>query len=96
MATSYRLLRISRWAWIGFAYYFGIVVVGILSGIVPLVMGGEPVTLPMPDGPAIPARLFGAINLFLNAPLSFIILHGIGSLMQAVVEMRDRLDKGAA
>ena len=96
MAKTYRLLRISRWAWIGLAYYFGIVLVGVFGGLVPLIMGGEPVTLPVPDSPPISARFFGAVNLFLNAPLFFIILHGIVSLMQAVVEIRDRLDKSAA
>ena len=88
----YMLLRMSRWVWIGLAYYFGIVVIGILSGAVPLVMGGDPVpVLPMADSPTVPARIFGALNLFISAPLSFIVLHGIGSLIRAIVEIRDRM-----
>ena len=88
----YALLRISRWVWIGLAYYFGIVVIGILSGLVPLIMGGDPVpVLPMADSPTVPARLFGALNLFVSAPLSFVILHGIGSLIHVIVELRDRM-----
>ena len=88
----YLLLRISRWVWIGLAYYFGVLVVGVLSGAVPLIMGGEPVgVLPVADSPTVPARVFGALNLFISAPISFVILHGIGSLMQAVVEIRERL-----
>ena len=88
----YMLLRISRWVWIGLAYYFGIVVIGVLSGAVPLVMGGDSVpVLPVADSPMIPARVFGALNLFVSAPISFVILHGIGSLIQAVVEIRERM-----
>ena len=88
----YMLLRMSRWVWIGLAYYFGIVVIGILSGAVPLVMGGDPVpVLPMADSPTVPARIFGALNLFISAPLSLVILHGIGSLIHVVLEIRDRV-----
>ena len=88
----YMLLRMSRWVWIGLAYYFGIVVIGILSGAVPLIMGGDSVpVLPMADSPTIPARLFGALNLFISAPLSFVLLHGIGSLIHAILELRDRM-----
>ena len=93
----YRLLRISRWVWIGLAYYFGIVVIGILSGAVPLIMGGDSVpVLPVADSPMIPARMFGALNLFVSAPISFVILHGIGSLIHVVVEIRERMGGSGA
>ena len=93
----YVLLRISRWVWIGLAYYFGVVVIGILSGAVPLIMGGDSVpVLPVADSPMIPARMFGALNLFVSAPISFVILHGIGSLIHVVVEIRERVGGSGA
>ena len=93
----YALLRISRWVWIGLAYYFGVVVIGILSGAVPLIMGGESVpVLPVADSPMIPARVFGALNLLVSAPISFVILHGIGSLIHVVVEIRERVGGSGA
>jgi hypothetical protein len=92
MAKSYRILRIARWVFMGFAYYLGVLVLGVLSGVVPLLVGGEPVpVLPIPDSPTIPARAAGAVNLFLSAPISFFILHGLGSLIHAVLEIRDHL-----
>lgn len=93
----YALLRVSRWVWIGLAYYFGVVVIGILSGLIPLVMGGEALpVLPVADSPMIPARVFGALNLFISAPISFVVLHGIGSLIHAVLEIRQRMGGSAA
>ena len=93
MSKSYRLLRMSRWVFIGLAYYFGVVVIGVLSGLLPLIVGGDPVpVLPVADSPTISARLFGALNLFLSAPISFLALHAAGSLIHLCLDIRDRLE----
>ena len=91
MTKSYRIVRIAHWLFLVFAYVFGIVVQGILAGLVPLVTGGEPI--PLVAGVTIPARVLGAINIFISAPVTFLIFHAFASLIRLALEIRERVEK---
>ncbi len=91
MGKSYQIVRVARWVLLVLAYLFGIGLQGVLAGVVPLVMGGEPV--PLVTGISVPARVLGAVNLFLSAPVTFIMFHAFASLIQLLLDIRDRMER---
>ena len=90
-------LRVTHWVLLVSAYLIGIVIQGILGGLVVLIIGGNPVpVLPFdPNSPTIPARVAGALNLFVQAPLTFIVIHGFASAIRALLEVHERVTKGS-
>lgn len=88
---SYRILKIAYWMFLVFAYGFGIVVQGVFAGLIPLIMGGDPVTLI--NGVGLPARAVGAISLFVSAPIAFIMFHAFASGIKLLLDIHARLDR---
>ena len=91
MNKSYRILKIAQWMFLIFAYLFGIVLQGIMAGLVVLVTGGEPVELI--TGVSLPARVVGALNLFVSAPITFIVFHAFASLIHLLLDLHARSQK---
>lgn len=73
MAKPYQLLRVSRLVLLGLAYLSGVSNL-VFAGLLPLVMGGDPVPLFL-DGPAISMRVLGLLNIFITAPLLFVMFY---------------------
>ena len=73
MAKPYQLLRVTRVVLLVLAYVSGISNM-VLAGFVPLVMGGDPVPLFL-EGPAVPVRILGLLNLLITAPLLFMMFY---------------------
>ena len=73
MAKPYQLLRVTRVVLLVLAYVSGISNM-VLAGFVPLVMGGDPVPLFL-EGPAVPVRVLGLLNLLITAPLLFMMFY---------------------
>ena len=87
MAKSYPLLRVTRIVLLVFAYLSG-VSNAVFAGLLPLVLGGEPVTL-FVDGPAISVRILGLLNLVLTAPLLFVIFYVPSGIIHVVLALHD-------
>ena len=73
MAKPYQLLRVTRVVLLVLAYVSGISNM-VLAGFVPLVMGGDPVPLFL-EGPAVPVRVLGILNILITAPLLFMMFY---------------------
>ena len=93
MKKPYGILRLTRWVFLVLAYGFGIVLQGIVAGLVVLVIGGDPIEI-LPGAP-LPARAIGALNLFISAPISFLVFHGIASAIHLLLDIRERLEKAS-
>lgn len=85
----YLMLRIARWALLGLAYLFGGLNL-IFAGLVPLVLGGDPIPV-LADGTAIPARLFGLLSILISAPLAFMFFYVPSGLIHLGLDLADRL-----
>ncbi len=87
----YLVLRVSRWALLAMAYLFGGLNL-IFAGLVPLVMGGDPIPV-LADGTAIPARLFGLLSVLISAPLAFLFFYVPSGLIRLGLELAERLPR---
>ena len=98
MKKPYLILRLAHWIFVVLAYLFGVVLFGIVAGLIPLLIGGEPVPLVpfVPDSPEVPARVEGAINLLIRAPLIFILLHAAASTIRLLLDIRARVEHRSA
>jgi len=88
MAKPYQLLRVSRIVLLVLAYVSGVLNL-VFAGLWPLVMGGDPVPLFL-DGPAVPARLLGLLNIVITAPLLFVVFYVPSGMIRVLLELRDR------
>jgi hypothetical protein len=87
MAKPYRLLRIIRVVLLVLAYLAGISNL-IFAGLVPLIMGGEPVPL-FVDAPPIPVRALALLNIFITAPLSFMLFYVPSGVIHLLLSLRE-------
>ena len=94
MAKSYQLLRVSRIVLLVLAYVSGVSNL-IFAGLLPLIMGGEPVPLFL-DGPAISVRVLGILNLLITAPLLFVIFYVPSGMIHLLLELRDKAGGSSA
>jgi hypothetical protein len=87
MLEPYKFLKLSVTvfkvlAWIAFGFQ-------VLTGLILLIGGGEPVPIGVVD---VPARLVGVLT-FIAAAMYFFSLWLMGSLIRVVLDIRDRLPK---
>ena len=94
MTKSYRVLRIARWAFLVMAYLVAATNL-VVTGLIPLLTGGDPIPV-LVDGPAIPARLFGLMNIVISAPLGFLFFYTPSGIIQLLLETHDRQTVRAA
>ncbi|MDP3703292.1 MAG: hypothetical protein Q8R78_02775 [Candidatus Omnitrophota bacterium] len=92
MAKPYQLLRVTRIVLLVLAYLSGASNL-VFAGLLPLVMGGDPVPLFL-DGPAISVRVLGILNIFITAPLLFVIFYVPSGMIRVLLELRDQLSAG--
>ena len=92
MAQPYRLLRVSRVVLLVLAYVGGVSNL-VFAGFVPLVLGGDPVSL-FVDGPAIPVRLFGLLNIVFTAPLLFVMFYVPSGIIHLLLALREHPSAG--
>ena len=85
----YVTLRIARLVLLGLAYLFGGLNL-IFAGLVPLVIGGDPIPV-LADGTAIPARLFGLLSILISAPMAFMFFYVPRGLIHLGLNLVDRL-----
>ena len=88
MAQPYRLLRVTRVVLLVLAYVSGLSNL-VFAGFVPLVLGGDPVSL-FVDGPAIPVRLLGLLNIVITAPLLFVVFYVPSGMIHLLLALHDR------
>ena len=88
MAKPYQLLRITRIVLLVLAYLGGVSNL-VFAGFLPLIMGGAPVAL-FVDGPALPVRLLGLLNMLITAPLLFVMFYVPSGMIRVLLELRDR------
>ena len=84
MAKPYQLLRVTRVVLLVLAYVSGISNM-VLAGFVPLVMGGDPVPLFL-EGPAVPVRVLGILNILITAPLLFMMFYVPSGIIHLLLE----------
>jgi hypothetical protein len=94
MAKPYQLLRVTRVVLLVLAYVSGLSNL-IFAGLLPLVTGGEPVPLFL-DGPMIPVRVLGLLNILITAPLLFVIFYVPSGMIQLLLELRDQGSRAPA
>lgn len=94
MTKPYQLLRVARIVLLVLAYVSGVSNL-IFAGFLPLVMGGEPVPLFL-DGPAIPVRGLGLLNIFITAPLLFVMFYVPSAVIHLLLDIRSQLPGGAS
>ena len=92
MAQPYRLLRVTRMVLLVLAYVSGVSNL-VFAGLVPLVAGGDPVSL-LVDGPAIPVRLLGLLNIVITAPLLFVMFYVPSGIIHLLLALRDQPSAG--
>ena len=92
MVQPYRLLRVTRVVLLVLAYVGGVSNL-VFAGFLPLVLGGDPVSL-FADGPAIPVRLLGILNILITAPLLFVMFYAPSGLIHLLLALRDQLSSG--
>lgn len=85
MAQSYKFLRASTvvfkvLAWVS-------LVLQVVTGVILLVVGGEPVSI---VGIGVPARVVGVLN-FVQAGMSFFLLWLMANLIRLWLDIRERL-----
>ena len=85
MAQSYRFLRVGVTVFKVLAWVT--VAVQVVTGLILIVNGGEPVLI---GGVEIPARLVGVLN-FVAAGMYFFSLWLMSSLLRLLLDIRDRL-----
>ena len=85
MAQPYKFLRVSVTVFKVLAWVT--VAVQVVTGLILIVTGGEPVLI---GGIEIPARLVGVLN-FVAAGLYFFSLWLMSSLLRLLLDIRDRL-----
>ena len=83
MAKPYQLLRVTRVVLLVLAYVSGISNM-VLAGFVPLVMGGDPVPLFL-EGPAVPVRILGILNILITAPLLFVMFYAPSGIIHLLL-----------
>src|SRR3989338_9050445 len=94
MAKPYQLLRVTRVVLLVLAYVSGISNM-VLAGFVPLVMGGDPVPLFL-EGPAVPVRVLGLLNLLITAPLLFMMFYVPSGIIHLLLALREQGSPGRA
>ena len=88
MAKPYQLLRVSRIVLLVLAYASGVSNV-VFAGLWPLVTGGDPQPLFL-DGPAIPVRVLGLLNLLITAPLLFVMFYVPSGIIHLLLALTDQ------
>ena len=94
MAKPYQLLRITRVVLLVLAYVSGVSNV-VFAGLLPLVMGGDPVSL-FVDGPALSVRLLGFLNIIITAPLLFVMFYVPSGIIHLLLAHHDQPSTGRA
>jgi len=94
MKQPYQLLRITRVVLLVLAYVAGVSNL-LFAGLLPLIMGGEPVALFI-DGPAISVRVLGVLNMIITAPLLFIMFYVPSGIIHLLLELRGKLGGSSA
>ena len=89
MKKSYCILRGARWVLLILAYLFGGLNL-IFAGLVPLMMGGDPIPV-LADGTAIPARVFGLLSVLISAPLAFLFFYVPSGFIRLGLDIVERL-----
>ena len=89
MAAPYRVLRVARWVFLVLAYLLAGINLTV-GGLWPLIVGGEPVQL-LVDGPELPARVYGLLNIVVSAPLAFLFFYLPSGIIRVLLEVRERL-----
>ena len=94
MAKPYQLLRVTRVVLLVLAYVSGISNM-VLAGLVPLVMGGDPVPLFL-EGPAVPVRVLGILNILITAPLLFVMFYVPSGIIHLLLELPGKPEGSSA
>ncbi len=89
MPQSYKFLRVSVKVFKGLAWLA--LAVQVITGLILIVRGGEPVVI---AGADIPARMVGILN-FVAAGMYFFTLTLTSHLIQLGLDIRDQLQKGS-